>query len=267
MEIGETLKEANEFLSKGKYDQAIEYASGALLAAMNPDDVMNLRAVLISAHFNLEHFDQVCAIADEMGTIPIPSEHESVALMLALSCLGTLSLYSRARTVKILMNSAESVCRLHFDSESGFADLRGVANDIADCMYGRAITKVRTLSININHMPVIVENMTQNLLGEYLLSYSRVPIVQVSKEFGLEDREIIMRTERLILPNARLSGFRIDYRESQFHRNFRSNDERVANVHHNRQRLTRELVNELSLFAMRLTTGNGSWVVKEDVLS
>jgi len=264
-EFQHSLDAAQEFLERHLLDEAIQSATNALLIAGSTDEIIRARIVLIQGHFGLNHFDQVCDIVDDMSSAPIPQSLDHIALMIGLSCLGAVHKYQRTRTIKVLTNSAESVCRLFFDSELGFSNLRNVATEITDCNYGSALGKLRGMTFDIGDLALIVDNLTLNLLVEYVTSYSRVTVDQIAKEFEMSAEEVLQKTEDLIRNHPRLTEYRIDARDMEVHRRFRTNEERLAHLNWERQRQSREIVDEITLFNWRLITATGQWVVGKDV--
>jgi len=264
-EFSEKLQLAQQGLDKGEFEDAIEHAASALAHATTWDEILKARIVLIQAHFSLNNFDQVCCIVDDMTGPPLPPTFEKVALMIGLSSLGGISKYQRTRTLKVLTNSAESLCRLCFDSDMGFSEVRNVANEIADCNYGLAIKKLKSVPVEAGVVGMIAENLVMNLLEEFVSSYSKVPIEQVAKEFEIAENDIVKKLEFLITKRSRLCEYRIDARNREIHRLFRTNEERLANINFERQRVSKEIVGDLNLFNWRLVTATGRWVVGRDV--
>jgi hypothetical protein len=253
---------ANELLENSRFEDALESASIALLSAVTTDEIFKAKVLLIKAHFNLNHFDEVCLVADELhGVI----SDERVAIMIGLSCFASTTKYNRHRTIKVLTNSAESICRLCFDSDSEFSSLRNVAMDIVDARYGDALTRLSGMSMAVANWATIQENLTKNLLVEYISSFSKVPISQISQEFKLSEDEIVTLVARLILQNSRVSHYRIDVRMGEIHQQLKSTEQRLGHMNFERERLSGEITNELSLFNLRLLTATGRWVVGKDV--
>ena len=264
LEFQDKVSLANELIQSEKFEEAIETASIALLSAVSLGDVSKARIVLIQAHFNLNHFDEVCSLVDELNS-PIPGSDEYLANMIGLSCLGAPTRYDRYRTLKVLTNSAESVCRLCFDSDADFASLRSVAMDIADSRYGEALERFSELQVPGAKRNLIQENLTKNLLVEYISSFSKVSIVQIAHEFRFTKDNAASYIEHLIARYPRVSEYRIDARMGEIHRNHRMAEQRLCRINLERERLSAEITNELSLFNLRLLTSTGRWIVGKDV--
>ena len=254
------IEEAQDLVEKKRFEEGLQSAANELMIASSADEIFRARIVLIQAQFGLNHFDEVCAIVDDMTGHPLPQSLEHIALMIGLSCLGAVHKYQRKRTIKILTNSADSVCRLCFDSETGFSDLRNVGMEISDCNYGSAVEKMKALNAEL-----IVSNLTMSLIVEYVTSYATVGIDKIAREFGFTEDDVLEKLETLIKNHPGLTEYRIDARRGEVHKRFRTNEERLNHLNWETQRQSKEIVDEISLFNWRLITATGRWVVGKDV--